>query len=126
MFLPSGPYGRPSEITTVVGDVRTWDRSGRRVPGEPSEIGRTIASGSDVRALGPVGEDTDVHLPGTYNRSFPETNVTRAYEYLNVERTGTPGRDSGPLGQRGFGLGAGLAAVAMLGAARLASRRRQD
>lgn len=80
------------------------------------------ASEDDVRALAPVGEDTEVHLPGTYNRSFPGTNVTQAYEYLGVERTETLGGDSGPLGQPGFGLGAGMAAVALLGAALLASR----
>lgn len=84
------------------------------------------ASESDVRALGPVGDDTEVHLPGTYDRSFPETNVSQAYEYLGVERTETPGDGGGPLGQPGFGLGAGLAAVALLGAALLAARTRHS
>lgn len=85
------------------------------------------ATEEDVRALGPVGADTTVHLAGSYNRTFPETDVQGAYEYLGIERdtptpSPTPGGDGGPIGQPGFGLG--VAAVALLGAALLAARRR--
>jgi PGF-CTERM protein len=87
------------------------------------------ATESDVRKLGPVGENTTVHLPDTYDRSFPETDVQGAYEYLGIQQEPTPADGSGSgsgasdtnAGGPGFGLGVTL--VALLGVALLAARR---
>lgn len=79
------------------------------------------ANESEVRKLSPVGQDTEVHLPGTYNRTFPETNTTQAYDYLGVEPESSSDDGGSPIGQPGFGLG--LTGLALLGAALLAARR---
>lgn len=87
------------------------------------------ASESDVRELGPVGENTTVHLPGTYDRTFPETDVEEAYAFLDLERDATPtpapgGDGDGATDGNGPGFGLGVTLVALLGAALLAVRRR--
>ncbi|PSP97773.1 hypothetical protein BRC89_10200 [Halobacteriales archaeon QS_4_70_19] len=84
------------------------------------------ASEEDVRALSVVDEDTTVHMPGTYNRSFPEMETERAYTYLGLEPpTPTPAAGDGgdgtsSDGQPGFGAVAAL--VALVAAALLARR----
>ena len=75
---------------------------------------------SDVRALGPVTENTTVHLPGTYNRTFPEADVRGSYEYLGLEYS-TPTEPTASPGQPGFGVVA--AATALVAAGLLAARR---
>lgn len=91
-------------------------------------VSGAVESGADesaVRALDYVGEDTTVHMPGDYDRSFPETNVTEAYDYLGLDAGSADGDGGGgPLGQPGFG--AGAAVVALLGAALIAARRRSE
>ncbi|MFB6205248.1 MAG: PGF-CTERM sorting domain-containing protein [Haloglomus sp.] len=95
----------------------------------------TNASESAVRQLSVVDEDTTIHMPGTYDRSFPEMNVERAYTYLGLEpptptptATPTPGAGDGgdgdgtsTDGQPGFGV---VAALLALVAAALFARRR--
>jgi PGF-CTERM protein len=86
------------------------------------------ANESAVRELAVVNESTTVNMPGTYNRTFPEMDTVRAFEYLDLEPpTPTPGGsgDGGDSstasdGQAGFGVAAALAALA--GAALLARR----
>lgn len=86
------------------------------------------ASEEDVRALSVVDEDTVVHMPGTYDRSFPEMETDRAYNYLELEPpTATPTAGGGDGddgtssdGQPGFGAVAAL--VALVAAALLARR----
>jgi PGF-CTERM protein len=88
------------------------------------------ATESDVRKLGPVGENTTVHLPGTYDRSFPETDVQGAYEYLGIQQEPTPAGDGSGSGSGasdtnagGPGFGLGVTLLALLGVALLAARR---
>jgi len=84
------------------------------------------ASEEDVRALSVVDEDTTVHMPGTYNRSFPEMETERAYTYLGFEpptptsTAGDGGDGASSDGQPGFGAVAAL--VALVAAALLARR----
>lgn len=86
------------------------------------------ASESDVRALAVVDEETTVHMPGDWNRSFPEMDRQRARDYLDVTATpdGSGSGESTPDGSSAFGpgFGVGIALVALLGAALLATRRR--
>jgi hypothetical protein len=85
------------------------------------------ANESEVRELEAVGDDTTVHMPGTYNRTFPEPDVERAYDYLGMTPpTGGAGEggDDGGIVQPGFGFGAMFAALAALVAGLLATRQR--
>lgn len=90
-----------------------------------------VSAGADesaVRELAVVDEDTTVHMPGTYDRSFPEMDTERAYTYLGLDApTPTEGGDGGDGdggtssdGQPGFGAVAAL--VALVAAALLARR----
>lgn len=76
---------------------------------------------ADVRALGPVTENTTIHLPGTYNRTFPEADVRGTYEYLGLEYS-TPTEPTPSPGQPGFGVAA--AGTALVVAGLLVARRR--
>jgi PGF-CTERM protein len=87
------------------------------------------ATESDVRELQQVNDSTTVHLPGDHNRTFPEPDVERAYDYLELTPPPTatptpdPDAESGVgISQPGFGFAAAL--VALLAAALLAARRR--
>lgn len=80
------------------------------------------ASESDVRALAYVDDETVVHMPGTYNRTFPQPNSSAAREYLGLPSpTPTPG---GPTGGLAPGFGPVVALVAMAAAVALLARRR--
>jgi PGF-CTERM protein len=97
------------------------------------------AGESEVRGLAVVNESTSVNMPGSYDRSFPEMDTQRAYEYLNLEPPadggdGSDGSDGGDGsdgsdgsdgtetgGQPGFGVA--VAALALVAAALLARRR---
>ena len=101
------------------------------------------ASEEDVRALSVVDETTTVHMPGTWDRTFPEMDRPRARDYLGLTPTPTAtptassgGNDGGggdgdgtdqqtPDGSSGdgAGFGVGVALVALLAAAMLALRR---
>ena len=102
------------------------------------------ASEEDVRALSVVDENTTVHMPGTWDRSFPEMDRDRARNYLGLTPTPTAtptaasGGDDGGSGDGsdgddqqtpdgssgdGAGFGVGVALVALLAAALLAVRR---
>lgn len=89
------------------------------------------ATESDVSALPYVGEDTTVHLPGTWDRTFPEMDTEGAREYLGLSPTPSPtptpsetGGETGTTGGSGPGFGVAVALVALLAAALLAVRRR--
>lgn len=86
------------------------------------------ANETEVRELEAVGDDTAVHMPGEYNRTFPEPDVERAYNYLGLTPQPTEGVGEGGDGegivQPGFGFGAMAAALAALVAGLLATRRR--
>ncbi|WP_255195355.1 PGF-CTERM sorting domain-containing protein [Halorarius litoreus] len=115
------------KIASIVGrtegeQVNTYVRLDGAVSADATE--------ADVRALGPVGANTTVHLAGTYNQTFPELDVDGAYEYLGIPQDPAAGgagsqSGSGSSGTDGAGpgFGIGLAAVAMLGAALLLARR---
>ncbi|WP_254832159.1 PGF-CTERM sorting domain-containing protein [Haloglomus salinum] len=91
------------------------------------------AGESAVRELSVVDEDTTVNMPGSYDRSFPEMETERAYDYLGLEApTPTPtagGGDGGDGGDGGTssdgqpGFGAVAALVALVAAALLARRQ---
>ena len=108
---------------TSDGQVNTYVRLDAAVSADATE--------SDVRKLGPVGENTTVHLPGSYDRTFPETDVEGAYEYLGIQQDATPtgaGSGSGDgdgtgADASGPGFGLGIALAALLGVALLAVRR---
>ncbi|MDZ7745441.1 MAG: PGF-CTERM sorting domain-containing protein [Halobacteriales archaeon] len=76
------------------------------------------ATEEDVRALEPVGEDTEVNLAGEYNRTFPTVDVENAYNYLNIDRSTATGTSTGS--QPGFGVA--IALLAFAGAAFLVRR----
>lgn len=101
----------PDSVESVVGrtqndTLHSYVRVQNAVEGDASE--------DDVRNLAGVDDETDVHMPGDYDREFPEMDTQRAADYLGVEaETG----GSGP----GFGIVA--AVLALLGAALLARRR---
>jgi len=70
-----------------------------------------------VRSLNQVGEQTEVRLPGEWNRGFPEMDTDSAEDYLGVNGGYPP-----------FVLGIGIVAVfvVVLLAAAVAFRRRQE
>jgi len=75
---------------------------------------------SAVRDISGVGEETTIHMPGTWDREFPTMDTERADDFLELGsgvQAGATASGSGP----GFGLVAGLLAV--LGVALLARIR---
>lgn len=102
---------------TENGTTTSYVRVVGAVDGNASNVTET-----DVRALGPVTENTTVHLPGTYNRTFPEADVRGSYEYLGLEySTPTEPTPTPSPGQPGFGVAA--AATALVAAGLLVARR---
>ncbi|MFB6141763.1 MAG: PGF-CTERM sorting domain-containing protein [Halorientalis sp.] len=102
----------PETVSSIVGrtendTLHTYVRVRGAVSGDASE--------SDVRALDGVAESTTIHMPGTYDREFPEMDVERAANYLGV----TPPETNGA----GPGFGVAVAVLALLGAALVAARR---
>lgn len=75
------------------------------------------ATKQDVRKLSYVDSDTAVHMPDSWNKTFPTTNTTRAKGYLGIAGSGT--------GLTGPGFGIAVAVLALLAAAFVAVRRRQ-
>ena len=75
------------------------------------------ATKAEVRKLPYVTDGTTIHMPDSWDRSFPTTNTTRAKDYLGL--TGAASGLTGP----GFGVVAAL--VALLAAALVAVRRRR-
>lgn len=118
----------PGKVSTVVGRTEgnttvTYVRLEEAVSPDASE--------SEVRELKGVGEDTTVHLPGSYDRTFPTPDNQRAREYLGLTPTPSPtptdaatdggaGTETGT-GQPGFGALAAL--IALAAAALIAARR---
>lgn len=116
--------GEAPAITGIVGTVEDETTTSYvHVEGAVS----ADASEDDVRALAYVDDETVVHMPGTYNRTFPEPNGTEAREYLGLPSpTPSPGDGDGSTGMFGPGFGP-VAAMAALGAAvALLARRRSS
>ncbi|MFT4889910.1 MAG: PGF-CTERM protein [Halobacteriales archaeon] len=114
------------------------------------------ATESDVRSLDLADEDTEIKLPGEWDREFPAMDSTSAAEFLGVEppeesgssgngssgngaaddannaETATTADDSGGGGSGGSassgmpGFGLGVALVALLAGLALVSRRRTE
>ncbi len=87
------------------------------------------ASEEDVRSLSVVDEDTQVNMPGDYDREFPTADPDRAADFLGVSPDGSgdggdgdDGDDDGGLAQPGMGVVVALLAVVL---AVVALRRRQ-
>jgi PGF-CTERM protein len=93
---------------TENGTTKSYVRLTGAVPANATE--------EDVRQLPSVTDDTAIHMPNTWNKTFPTTNTTRAKNYLGL--TGTASGLTGP----GFGIA--VAVVALLAAALVAVRRR--
>lgn len=118
--------GELPRFTTIVGrtdndTLRTYVRVEGAVSGDASE--------SDVRALPYVNEDTEVHMPGTWDREFPSPDTERARTYLGITPTPANGGGGGD-GETGTsggvpGFGVPVAVVALLAAAALLARRRR-
>ncbi|WP_148040768.1 PGF-CTERM sorting domain-containing protein [Halosegnis longus] len=108
--------GAESLPSTIVGEQNSSDSSTvyMRLSGAVS----ADATEEDVRALEPVGEDTEVSLAGDHDRTFPSVDVENAYDYLNIDRS--TGTDTSEGSQPGFGVAVAL--VALAGAAFLARR----
>lgn len=119
----------PGKVTTIVGRTEgdttfTYVRLEGAVSADATE--------SEVRELEGVNEDTTVHLPGSYDRSFPTPDNSRAREYLGLTPTPSPtpsptstaaGTDDTETGTGQPGFGALAALVALAAAALLAARR---
>lgn len=75
------------------------------------------ATKEDVRNLPYVNSDTTIHMPDSWDKSFPTMNTTQANGYLGL--TGSSSGLTGP----GFGIA--IALVALLAAALVAVRRRR-
>lgn len=97
------------------GTVRTYVR----VPGATT----SDADEETVRELAYVDDDTEVHLAGTWDRSFPEADTQSAREYLGLTPTPAPDEDGGVMAD-GAGPGIGAAIAALLAAVALLARRR--
>lgn len=97
------------------GTVRTYVR----VPGATSPD----ADEDAVRELSYVDANTEVHLAGTWNRTFPEADTESAREYLGLTPTPEPGDDGGVMAD-GAGPGIGAAIAAFLTTVALLARRR--
>jgi PGF-CTERM protein len=79
------------------------------------------ASKADVRALAVAADDTDIHMPGEWDREFPSMDTEEAATYLGVQDTNeTKTKSTNESGQPGFGVG--IAVVALAGAALLSRR----
>lgn len=112
-------------VTSVVGrtengSTTTYVRASGAFPENATE--------EDVRSAAYVDEDTTVHLPGTWNRSFPEMDARGASEYLGLPFETPTSGDGGDGGDgatdgNGPGFGAAAAALAVALAALLVHRR---
>ncbi len=113
--------GRMPNITGLTGEVA--DETTSSYIHVRSAVGAD-ASEEDVRALGYVDDDTVVHMPGTYNRTFQGANGSDAREYLGLPSPTPTEGGGGSTGALGPGFGT-VAALAALGAAvALLARRR--
>lgn len=101
--------GDAPAVTAVAGEVRNeTTKSYVYVEGLPEN-----ATESELRSLSYVGEDTVLHMPGTFDRSFPRPDDEAARDYLGLSPTPTPAPGGGTdAGGPGFGVAVGLAAVA--------------
>ncbi|MGA9399532.1 PGF-CTERM sorting domain-containing protein [Haladaptatus sp.] len=73
------------------------------------------ATKADVRALAIVNDDTEIYMPGEWNRSFPSMDTKGAATYLGLQQDAKESKNES--GQPGFGIGVAviaLAAVALL------------
>ncbi|MFH5799691.1 PGF-CTERM sorting domain-containing protein [Haladaptatus sp. CMAA 1911] len=79
------------------------------------------ASKADVRALAVADADTNIHMPGEWDREFPSMDTEEAATYLGVQNANdTQSKSTNESGQPGFGVG--VAVVALAGAALLSRR----
>lgn len=103
--------------------ARTEDSTTRTYVRVPDAVGAN-ATEDEVRTLPYVTEDTEVHLPGTWNRTFPEANTESARDYLGLTPTPTPkpGED-GTTTDDGPGMSVPAAVAAVLAVAALLARR---
>lgn len=84
------------------------------------------ATESDVRALAYVDDETTVYMPGEWDREFPSMDTERAASFLGVDLADDSANGSTvtpTTGGSGPGFGAGVALLALVGAALLAGRR---
>lgn len=93
-------------------------RTSVRVPGATSPD----ADEDTVRELSYVDANTEVHLAGTWDRTFPEADTESAREYLGLTPTPEPG--GGGVMADGAGPGIGASIAALLAAVTLLARRR--
>ena len=73
------------------------------------------ATKADVRALAIADDDTEIYMPGEWNRSFPSMDTKDAATYLGLQQDAKESKNES--GQPGFGIGVAviaLAAVALL------------
>jgi PGF-CTERM protein len=110
-------------LSSVVG--RTTDEATEIYVRVPSAVGED-ASESEVREFTAVDEDTTVHMPGTWDREFPEPDTERANGFLALNESIGDGDGDGDgdgiaAGGPGFGIVAALAGL--LAVALLAVRR---
>lgn len=88
------------------------------------DIDTASATKADLEHLSVVGPETTVHAAGEWDEEFPDVDTAGMSEYLDVESQSSDGNDGGDGdGVPGFGVGAGLAAIAGL-LTTLAVRRR--
>ncbi|EFW93957.1 hypothetical protein ZOD2009_02400 [Haladaptatus paucihalophilus DX253] len=79
------------------------------------------ATKEDVRALAVANADTEIHMPGEWDREFPSMDTEDAATYLGVQQAnGKETKSASESGQPGFGVG--IAVVALAGVALLARR----
>ncbi|KZN25435.1 PGF-CTERM sorting domain-containing protein [Haladaptatus sp. R4] len=76
------------------------------------------ATKADVRALAIANDDTEIYMPGEWNRSFPSMDTKDAATYLGLQQDAKESKNES--GQPGFGIGV---AVVALAAVALLSRR---
>jgi PGF-CTERM protein len=102
---------------TEDGQVNQYVRVSGAVSGDASE--------SDVRALAGVGEDTTIHMPGSWDREFPAMDTERAGDFLDLEEDMgvEEGGDEDTASGSGPGFGPIAALIGVLALALLAVRR---
>lgn len=110
----------PAGLTSIVG--RTDDGTTTTYVTVEDAVGAN-ATESEVRDLSYVDEETEVYLPGEWDREFPSMDTERAASFLGTDLAASNGSTVTPSGGAGPGFGPGVALLALAGAALLAGRR---
>ncbi len=118
-------YGDDLAVTSAFGESQdgetvTYLRVANAVDSDANE--------SDVRALSPVGDDTEVHMPDDWDqseRTFPEMNTTEANTFLGLDDDGgdDDSEDDDASSSSLPGFGPAVALVALVAFALFAGRR---